>query len=138
MWRSGVAMWRERPLLGWGPGGVKREYSNYALPEAYKRQTGHVHNTPLQVLVERGMLGFAAWCWLWVAFYWGSIRIFRELGPSRPRERALVAGSIAAVTGYLVAGLSEHNLGSSVIVMMILTIMALPWTVAKRRTAPPG
>ena len=61
MWRSGAAMWRERPLLGWGPGGVKREYSRYALPEAYKQRTGHVHNTPLQILVERGVLGLAAW-----------------------------------------------------------------------------
>jgi len=26
MWRSGVAMWRGHPLLGVGPGGVKRGY----------------------------------------------------------------------------------------------------------------
>ena len=57
MWRSGAAMVRERPLLGWGPGGVKREYSRYALPEAVKKRTGHVHNTPLQILVERDSWG---------------------------------------------------------------------------------
>src|SRR5262249_40376013 len=37
MWRSSVAMWRERPWLGWGPGGVKREYARYAVPEAIKQ-----------------------------------------------------------------------------------------------------
>ena len=80
MWRSGVAMWQERPLLGWGPGGVKREYSRYALPEAYKKHTGHVHNTPLQILVERGVLGLVTWVAIWVAFYPGE-------HPSLPRAR---------------------------------------------------
>lgn len=127
MWRSGVAMWRERPLLGWGPGGVKREYSRFALPEAFKRRTGHVHNTPLQILVERGTLGLAAWLAIWIAFYWRAIGLLRALDASRVRERALVAGSIAAVTGFLVAGLSEYNFGDSEVVMVAWAVMALPW-----------
>jgi O-antigen ligase len=131
MWRSGVAMWRERPLLGWGPGGVKREYSRFARPEAFKRRTGHVHNTPLQILVERGAVGLVAWLAIWIAFYWRSIRLFRGLEASRACERALVAGSIAAVTGYLVAGLSEHNFGSSVVVMMAFAVVGLPWAVER-------
>ena len=69
MWRSGMTMWREHPVLGLGPGGVKRDYERYALPEAVKKRTGHVHNTPLQILVERGVLGLAAWLWIWVAFF---------------------------------------------------------------------
>jgi O-antigen ligase len=127
MWRSGLHMWRERPLLGWGPAGVKREYTQYALPEAYKRRTGHVHNTPLQILVERGALGLAAWLAIWVAFYCRSIRLFRSLGVHRESERALVAGSLAAVTGFLVAGLSEYNFGDSVVMMTAFAVMGLPW-----------
>jgi len=127
MWRSGMAMWRERPLLGWGPGGVKREYSRYALPEAFKQRTGHVHNTPLQILVERGVVGFAAWLAIWIAFYWRAIGLLRALDASHRRERALVAGSVAAVTGFLVAGLSEYNFDDSEVVMVAWAIMALPW-----------
>ena len=130
MWRSGTAMWRERPLLGWGPGGVKREYSRYALPEAFKQRTGHVHNTPLQILVERGVVGLAAWLAIWIAFYRRAIGLLRALDASQARERALVAGSIAAVTGFLVAGLSEYNFGDSEVVMLAWAIMALPWAAA--------
>ena len=83
MWRSGVSMWRERPLLGWGPGGVKREYPRYALPEAFKQRTGHVHNTPLQILVERGLLGLAAWLAIWIAFYRRAIGTLRQAHRSR-------------------------------------------------------
>ena len=78
---------------GSGPGGVKREYSRYALPEAVKKRTGHVHNTPLQILVERGVLGPGR-----VALDLGrllraqAIGLLRRLVRGRARERALVVG----------------------------------------------
>ena len=134
MWESGAAMWRERPLLGWGPGGVKREYVRYALPEASKKRTGHVHNTPLQILVERGLFGLAAWLSIWVVFYARAIALLWRLDPARHRERALVAGSLAAVTGFLVAGLSEYNFGDSEVVMVAWALMALPHVVARGMT----
>lgn len=127
MWRSGLTMWRQHPVLGVGPGGVKREYERYALPEAVKKRTGHVHNTPLQILVERGVLGLAAWIWLWVAFYAEASRRLRRLSADATAERALVVGGIAAITGFLIGGLSEYNFGDSEVVMVAWAIMALPW-----------
>jgi len=138
MWRSGTTMWLEHPLLGWGPGGVKREYTRYALPEAFKKRTGHVHNTPLQILVERGMLGLGAWLAIWIAFYRRAVGTLRALDASRVRERALVAGSIAAVTGFLVAGLSEYNFGDSEVVMVAWAVMALPWAAARSLSVSEG
>ena len=138
MWRSGLAMWRRHPVLGLGPGGVKREYGTYALPEALKKRTGHVHNTPLQILVERGLPGLAAWLAIWIAFYRHAIGTLRGLPASRTRERALVAGSIAAVTGFLVAGLSEYNFGDSEVVMVAWAVMALPWAAARNLSVSEG
>jgi O-antigen ligase len=129
MWHSAIAMWREHPWLGVGPGGVKREYHRFAQPEALKQRAGHVHNTPLQILVERGMIGLAAWLWIWAAFYGAALRLLRRLPVAAGRERALVAGSLAAITGFLVAGLSEYNFGDSEVVMIAWTIMALPFVV---------
>jgi len=133
MWKSGFAMWRDRPLLGVGPGGVKREYPRYALPEAFKKQTGHVHNTPLQILVERGVLGLAAWLWLWAAFFAEVIRRLRGLPADAWRERALLVGALAAVVGFLVGGLSEYNFGDSEVVMVAWAIMALPWAATREQ-----
>jgi O-antigen ligase len=131
MWESGLAMWRKRPVLGWGPGGVKREYERYARPEAFKKRTGHVHNTPLQILVERGVLGLAPWLLIWIGFYARAISLLRRLDHSLVRERALVVGSLAAVTGFLVGGLSEYNFGDSEVVMVAWAVMALPYVVAR-------
>jgi O-antigen ligase len=136
MWKSGLAMWRERPILGVGPGGVKRDYVRYAREEAVKKRTGHVHNTPLQILVERGVLGLAAWLWLWLAFYGNAIRRLRRLSPDAVAERALVVGAIAAITGFLIGGLSEYNFGDSEVVMVAWVIMALPWAVDQSQRKP--
>ena len=127
MWRSGLTLWRSHPVLGVGPGGVKREYEAYALPEAIKKRTSHVHNTPLQILVERGVLGLAAWLWIWVAFVTKGIGVLRRLAEDAARERALVVGSLAAIVAFLVAGLSEYNFGDSEVVTVAWALMALPW-----------
>ena len=136
MWRSGLAMWREHPLLGVGPGGVKREYPRYALPEAVKKRTGHVHNTPLQILVERGILGLAAWLWIFGAFYVQAIGLLRRLPRESAQERALVAGSLAAITGFLIGGMSEYNFGDTEVVLVAWTLVALPFVVEAGERMP--
>ena len=131
MWRSGLAMWRQHPVLGLGPGGVKREYASYALPEAVKKRTGHVHNTPLQILIERGALGLAAWLWIWAAFIARSLSLLRRLPEEAARERTLVVGGLVAIVGFLVAGLSEYNFGDSEVVMVAWALAALPWVASQ-------
>jgi O-antigen ligase len=111
---------------------VKREYPRFALPQAVKQRTGHLHNTPLQIVVERGMVGFAAWLWIWVAFYARAGTLLFRLGRDRRESRALIVGSLAAVTGFLVSGVSEYNFGDSEVVLVAWTLMALPFAVARQ------
>ncbi|KRT71331.1 MAG: O-Antigen polymerase family [Candidatus Rokubacteria bacterium CSP1-6] len=131
MWESGWAMFRDRPLTGVGPGQVKIVFPRYARPEAVRKTTSHVHNTPLQILAERGVLGLAAWVWIWVAFFARAGRLLGRLGPHQGRERGLVAGSLVAIGGFLVAGLSEFNFGDSEVVMVAYALMALPFVVER-------
>jgi len=138
MWRSGAAMLAEGWLLGAGPGAVKREYTRFALPEAVKKRTGHLHNTPLQILVERGVIGLAAWLWIWVAFYVRVGGLARRLGPDEAVARVLMVGSVASVSGFLVAGLSEYNFGDSEVVLVLWAVMALPFAAARGLARPPA
>ena len=64
---------------------------------------------------------------------------------NRTRDKALglaaeghdsVFELLAAVTGFLVGGLSEYSFGDSEVVMLAWTIMALPSVVAKGMTDP--
>ena len=131
MWQSGLAIVRDHWLTGVGPGQVKAVYPRYARPEAVRKTTSHVHNTPLQIAAERGVLGLVAWLWLWLAFFVRGGRLLERLGPAQAPERRLVAGSLAAVVGFLVAGLFEYNFGDSEVVMVAYAVMALPFVVER-------
>jgi O-antigen ligase len=131
MWTSALQMARDHPLTGVGPGEVKREYPRYAAPEYRQRPRGHFHNTPLQMLVERGVLGLAAWLAIFITFFWRARGVLRALEAGAPRERALVAGSVAAITGFLVGGLTEYNFGDSEVVLLAYCVMAVPFVVAR-------
>jgi O-antigen ligase len=130
MWRSGLAMARDHPLTGVGPGLVKQVYPRYAAPEVTNTQRSHVHNAALQVLIERGVLGLAAWLWLFAAFFVRAARLARAV-PATTDARALVIGAIAAVTGFLVAGLTENNFSDSEVLLTLTFVMALAF-VAER------
>ncbi len=136
MWQSGIQIVRDHPLTGVGPGQVKAVFPRYAQPEALRKTTSHVHNTALQITAERGLLGLAAWLWLWVAFFFRGGRLLGALGPGQERERRLIVGSLVAVLGFLVAGLFEYNFGDSEVVMVAYALMALPFVVSRSGGSP--
>lgn len=131
MWESALAMARDHPLIGVGPGGFKREYPQYAAPEFRARRRGHVHNTPLQILVERGLLGLTAWSAIFLAFFWRAAWVLHRLPREAERGRDLVMGSMAAITGFLVGGLTEYNFGDSEVALVAYAVMALPFVVER-------
>jgi putative inorganic carbon (hco3(-)) transporter len=131
MWRSGLSMARDHPLLGVGPGGVKREYPRYASPDALQQRRGHLHDTPLQILVERGAVGLGAWLAIFIVFFTRAAAILRHVPAAAQRERALVTGSIAALVGFLFGGLTEYNFGDSEVVMIAYVVMAVPFVVGR-------
>jgi O-antigen ligase len=128
-WAAGWHMLRDAPLLGLGPGGVKRHYPEYRDPAARRPGTGHLHNNVLQIAVERGLLGLAAWLAIWLAFFARAWRIYTALPVARVDDRALVAGSLAAVGGFLVAGLFEYNFGDSEVIGLLWIVMAFPFVI---------
>jgi O-antigen ligase len=135
MWRSGVAIARDHWLVGVGPGQVKRVYPTYAAAEVTNKYRGHLHNSPLQILVERGLIGLTAWLWLFAAFFTLARGLARRVA-SDATASALVTGAIASTAGFLVAGLFEHNFGDSEVLMAVTFAMAL--ALAVDREAKPA
>ena len=131
MWRSGLAMIADHPVLGVGPGQVRAWYPHYRRPEAVRPSTGHLHNSPIQIAAERGLPALGVWVWLWVVFFREGGRVLGRLRPDQGRERALVSASLWGVGGFLVAGLFEHNFGDGEVVMLVYALMAIPWIVAR-------
>lgn len=136
MWASALVMARDHPWLGVGPGQVRRAYPTYAAPAYRQRVRGHVHNTPLQILAERGVLGLTAWLAIFATFFLRSVGVLRALPSGAQPERLLVIGSVAAVAGFLVGGLTEYNFGDDEVVMVAYAVMAVPFVVGA--TSPRG
>jgi len=131
MLEAGRRLGMENPIMGIGPGQLKNVYPSVAPAEALRRSTSHLHNTPLQIVVERGIVGLAAWLWIFVAFLVRGVAIWRGLPADAGGDRALVLGSLAAVVTFLVAGLFEYNFGDAEVLLVALTLMALPFALAR-------
>jgi len=129
----GLQLAGDHPLAGIGPGGVKRVYPGVVPPEGLRRSTSHLHNTPLQIAAERGLVGLAAWLWLFVAFFRRAGVILVRLPAGAAGDRALVLGSLAAIVTFLVAGLFEYSFGDTEVLMVALAMMALPFALAEDR-----
>jgi O-antigen ligase len=133
MLHAGLQLVREHPVAGIGPGQVKRVYPVVAPPEALRRSTSHLHDTPLQIAVERGLVGLALWLWIFVAFFRRAGRVLRRLPAEAVADRALVLGSLAGIAAFLVAGLFEYNFGDTEVLLVALSVMALPFVVERDR-----
>ena len=66
-WRGGLAMAEAHPVAGVGLGTFGDHYPRYRWPLARMAQAAH--NDYLQVFAELGLVGLAAFLWLWVAYF---------------------------------------------------------------------
>ncbi|MCZ7568482.1 MAG: O-antigen ligase family protein [Ardenticatenaceae bacterium] len=114
-WRSRVEVWehalhamKDFPLTGIGLGQFEahsRLFYRYQIaPDAWR--FGHAHNLWLQVGVEFGWLGVAAWAAIIGLTLWELGRVVRSHSvTSWPRQLAI--GLIASVFAYLIFGVSD-------------------------------
>ena len=120
MWAVFPSILRDHPM-GVGidnVGTIMYEYN----PEIEKGHA-HLHNTPIQIAVEVGILGLAAFLWWMTVFAKVSYATFRRV--NKPYEKALMLGIFSAFTGFLINSLVEFNFGDSEVVMVIYFIMGL-------------
>lgn len=95
-----INMIKERPWLGWGGGGWE---AAYRARQSYLYSSTQVHNDWIQLGVETGALGEAAWLGLWIAFLIVSLQNWR-----RYRREAKVAGVASATSPAGTAGMASR------------------------------
>jgi O-antigen ligase len=123
IWRSSLAMVRDRPLAGYGPDQFLYAYSpRYVAPTAWaERFTSHPHDILLDVWVRLGIIGAALACAgiLWCVSR--AVRAFKQAEPVDPMQMAALAGLLAAMTHGLVDNAYFlHDLAMSVWLLLWL------------------
>ena len=122
MLEAGVAIVKDYPLTGVGPDQIERVYPRYRVPDAVKPTNPHLHNVPMQIAAERGLLALGAWIWFVVVVFRGLLQLLKTA-----RNKSLAAAALGAMVAMLAAGVTEYNFGDSEFLMLLLVMITLPF-----------
>src|SRR5581483_11682792 len=107
MTKDGLRMFWHKPALGWGLGTFTTVYPQFR--SFYTNLfVNAAHNDYVQVLVETGLIGFAAVVWFIVEVYRGGLRNLD--GWNGDWSRALGLAALIGCTGLLVHSFFDFNL----------------------------
>jgi len=102
-WRGAVAIAKDHPWVGTGPGTFGSIYPKYKTAPTEEAQA--VHNSFLQMWSDSGVLAFIAFASLWIVALWDSFRLARQ----RVGDAAAMA-VCGALAGWTVHGLVDFDL----------------------------
>lgn len=126
---TGLHMIQDHPFFGVGPNQIGAQFPVYYEGDNLSKfYYGHLHNNFVQIAAERGLFALAALIWFFAELYRGLFRAVK----SDPLARPVALSGIAALTGFLVAGLFEFNFGDSEVLMLLICLVSLPCGIAGR------
>ena len=104
VWRTSIAMFKDHPVLGVGPGVFKLHYPIYqanlrtfspGIP-FFSSQESRVHNEYLQTLAETGIIGTAAFLWLAICIFYSGLKYLYHT--KEPKQKNIIIGLLAAIS----------------------------------------
>lgn len=134
IWLANIDMIKERPLFGWGYGNYKRFRDSYYQRYPQADTTAHAHNNFLQMGVDVGLIGLAAFVWVFWSILVRGWRAYQRLRREAEPLRTLTLGGVLSIIGFLFGGLTQYNFGDAevVIVMWAMTGLLMrmyAWTI---------
>ena len=127
VWREGFGLLTQSPrhlLVGIGMDSLKNHWREWHLFDDGKLPVGHMHSTPLQLALERGVPALLAWL-VWLALYWRTLwQTLRRHDLAWP-ERGVTLGALGGSVGFFLSGLVHYNWGDSEVVMVFYLLMGL-------------
>lgn len=120
MWEDGLRLIGEYPVLGVGMDTVLTRWQDLGL-RAYEkfRLHSHFHSTPIQLAVERGLVGLGTWLLLMGVYVVLLLRLVtRTRGADDWWSHGLALGILGSTTGFLTSSLVHYNFGDSEVGMV--------------------
>jgi O-antigen ligase len=99
IWRTALAAWRDRPLIGNGPDALEMVFPHFQTPAYWRFEWSglpfHAHSIYLHTLATRGVLGLLA------AFAWAAALAAAGLAAWRRRGERMAPGLVPAAAGFV-------------------------------------
>lgn len=136
VWREGFDLLLSKPrhlLVGVGMDSIKGHWREWGLFDEGRLPVGHMHNTFLQLAVERGVPALLIWIlfiFIYARMLWRMARSERVEGWI---ERGIVLGALGGLLGFLASGMFEYNFGDSEVVMIFYFVMGLSLVIERKQ-----
>jgi len=121
---------KHHPIIGIGEDNFSLAFEEYHVPGFYA-STAHPHNDFLSATVNGGIIGLAAFAFIWIT-------LFRKLFPLRlstsidQSQQWIVNGGITVFGGILIAGLFQNYMTDAEVGTMIWFIIGLTMSVTRK------
>lgn len=133
VWNEGFHVLTNSPrhiVVGIGMDSIKAHYLDWHMFDDGRQPIGHMHSTPLQFALERGvptLIAWIAWLFIYLRMLW------RKLSEDKLEwfERGILLGAFGGTIGFLTSGLVHYNWGDSEVAMIFYLIMGLSLFVIK-------
>lgn len=115
-WSCAIAMFKERPVMGFGPGTYAFEYARFQEPDNLTiistnfGDLGNAHSEYLGPLAEMGVLGLLSFLGVVAAIFYSGIRLYLDWPEEDKRHRVLILSMILSLTTYFVHGILNNYL----------------------------
>jgi O-antigen ligase len=139
MWKDSIGLIAKHPILGVGWDSVFTHGKAWGL-EAYQRfpkRASHFHSTPIQIAVDSGILGLAAWCWLMAVY----LRLLTKLLTANSRgdwfSRGLTYGIFGSTIAFLLGSIVHYTLGDGEVMALMWLLMGAAVVLARTVAGTP-
>lgn len=115
-WACAIEMFKERPILGFGPGTYAFEYAQFQEPENLTiistnfGDMGNAHSEYLGALSETGLLGLGAFLMVLILIFYAGITLYYKLNKEDVATRAIVLSCILGLSTYFIHGFLNNYL----------------------------
>lgn len=134
--RTGAAMVADHPWTGVGPRMVPIAAAHYRSNQEFPGWLyQHLHNTPVQIAAEMGLVGLAAWLLLWGVLLRDFLRMARNGARRDWMGRFASANALCLSLAFLAAGLLEYNFGDSELLNLMVFFVLAPYVLTNREAA---
>jgi O-antigen ligase len=133
IWKTYVRIAGDYPALGIGLHNARYTYDRYKDPDSIESEIPHAHNNYLQAVVERGIIGLAAFLALVGGLFVIFARAYRR-GPPGGKTYVIGLAGVGIMSGFLVEGLFEYTFGDFEIMILIYGLAAVAVALTRRES----
>ena len=134
VYREGFHLLTQQPrhlLVGVGMDSIKRYWREWGLFDKGRLPIGHMHSTPLQIALERGLPTLLFWLALIIIYARMLWRLTRGGQIEEWFEHGIALGALGGLIGFFTSGLVHYNLGDSEVAIVFYLIMGLALAVER-------